>query len=584
MVRIISSFIVVALLITNASAQVFTAERITDWSSAGATVQLVSSSNQVSVLDFGGDNTGVTNSNDAFELALASLNGSGGTIYFPEGEYFFTSPLILEDSVFLKGASTDTKLRFDLGGNNHLIKITGNILATEFPLAENSIKGSYSLQLLDASEFESGNFVRLYMDDEDLMFSTWAYGSLGQVIEVIEVDGNQLILADQLNHNYSLGRNSFVNKVNPICGAGVECLTIEREDNADAQNSNIYFNAAKNCVVRNIESNRCDFSHVEINSSAHITIEHNYFHHAIGYGEGGRGYGIILQEASSFCLTQDNVFEHLRHSMLLQSGANGNVLGYNYSYDPYWDQSSFPTNSAGDAVLHGNYPYLNLFEGNTVQNIVVDASHGNNGPYNTFFRNRVELYGFISDNGTPTDSMNVVGNEITGLAFPFGFFVLNGSGHYSYGNHVGDTANPSGTTLLELNSLYLDENELPGFLTGNSLPMIGYSLELNEKVLPAQQRFEAGVPVSCSQTIITAVIDEEEENQLIQIWNDELQISEELLPATVNIYMINGQLLDSKTTNSNRVKLDLLSANGGYLINVIGANGKMFRTKFLNLK
>jgi hypothetical protein len=59
MVRVISSFILLALLITNASAQVLTAERITDWSSAGSTVQFVSSSNQVSVLDFGGDNTGV---------------------------------------------------------------------------------------------------------------------------------------------------------------------------------------------------------------------------------------------------------------------------------------------------------------------------------------------------------------------------------------------------------------------------------------------------------------------------------------------------------------------------------------------
>ncbi|MBK6996924.1 MAG: hypothetical protein IPH31_19135 [Lewinellaceae bacterium] len=38
--------------------------------------------------------------------------------------------------------------------------------------------------------------------------------------------------------------------------------------------------------------------------------------------------------------------------MLLQSGSNGNVLGYNFSTDPYWEE--FPNDAAGDIVLHGN--------------------------------------------------------------------------------------------------------------------------------------------------------------------------------------------------------------------------------------
>jgi len=35
-----------------------------------------------------------------------------------------------------------------------------------------------------------------------------------------------------------------------------------------------------------------------------------------------------------------------------------------------------------------SYPYANLFEHNTIDFIMADPSHGDNGPYNTFFRNR----------------------------------------------------------------------------------------------------------------------------------------------------------------------------------------------------
>ena len=585
MVRI-SVFSLLSILLSGSAllAQEFEANRITTWNKSGSSISTIASSNQKTILDFGGDNSGFSSSNQAYELAIESLNGSAGTIYFPEGEYYFTSTLVVPDSVFIKGASTDTKLRFNLSSNSNLIQFTGSILSTEHPLLETAVKGSYSIELQEAAAFVAGDFVRLYMNDEDLMFSSWAYGTLGQVIEIVEVNGNQLILADPLNHNYPLGRNPFIKKLNPICGAGIECLSIEREDNSSSQNSNIYFNAANNCVVRNIESDRCDFGHVEINSSAHITIERNYFHHAIGYGGGGRGYGVIFQRASSFCLAQDNVFEHLRHSMLIQSGANGNVFAYNYSVDPFWETSGLPANSAGDAVLHGNYTYLNLFEGNTVQNMVIDASHGKNGPYNTFFRNRGELFGFFSDASTPTDSMNVVGNEMTRSGFPYGLFMLNGNGHYSYGNNINGTTNPSGTQQLELNSLYLNENQLPDFLNENTLPMVGYSLYLNEKQLPAQQRFEIGVPISCSEAIVTSITkNETNPKDLISMLGNELVIAPELLPAVVNVYSINGQLESTQKTNSNSVELQLNDAKGIYVISVIGNNGRVANIKTTNI-
>ncbi|MCF8276538.1 MAG: glycoside hydrolase family 55 protein [Flavobacteriales bacterium] len=567
--------------ILNSNAQVFDAERITAWENAGLTTDLHAPTNQVNVLDFGADNTGNSSCNSAYTAALASLNGGAGTVYFPQGEYFFDAAIAVPDGVFMKGESAESILRFDLGGSGNLIVMNGSIYPTEMTLAANAIKGSYTLELTDASTITAGDVVRLYQFDEDYMFSSWAHGSLGQVAEVTEVNGNTLTLADPLNHHYPIARNPFLKKLAPRRDAGIECLKIVREDASVGQTSNIYMGYAFNCAIRNVQSANSNFAHLEINSSAHVQVEGCYFHRAFAYGGGGQGYGLVFQVASSFCLGQNNAFEHLRHSMLIQSGANGNVFGYNYSYDAYWNESSFPTNASGDAVLHGNYTYLNLFEGNTVQNIVVDASHAKNGPFNTFFRNRAELYGFFSDSSTPTDSMNVVGNEITNTGFPLGLFALNGNGHYSYGNNVYGTVTPASTSNLSVNSLYLNESELPDFLSAETLPMVGYPLDMNDKLLQAQIRFENGSPVSCSGELVTEVSSPVKSPEArVKLYGNELRMDPSLLPASVNIYSMDGKLLHHSVSSIGVLLLEEISQEP-VIVQVIGKNGSASTLKVL---
>ena len=75
---------------------------------------------------------------------------------------------------------------------------------------------------------------------------------------------------------------------------------------------------------------------------------------------------------------------------MAKQGANGNVFAYNYSLDPY--RSEDPHDAGSDMLLHGHYPFANLFEGNIGESIIVDDTWGPAGPYNTFFRNRADLY------------------------------------------------------------------------------------------------------------------------------------------------------------------------------------------------
>jgi len=77
---------------------------------------------------------------------------------------------------------------------------------------------------------------------------------------------------------------------------------------------------------------------------------------------------------------------------LVQHGANGNVFAYNFSFNAksYAGEFIGPIYYKNtDISLHGHYPFSNLFEGNIAQYIYSDHSHGANGPYNTFLRNRL---------------------------------------------------------------------------------------------------------------------------------------------------------------------------------------------------
>jgi hypothetical protein len=142
-------------------------------------------------------------------------------------------------------------------------------------------------------------------------------------------------------------------------------------------------------------------------------------------------------------------------------------------------------------VLHGNYPYSNLFEQNDGQNMVIDNSHGANGPHNTYFRNRGALYGiFFSDNSSP--NQNLVGNEITNTASPMSAvnYTIQGTGHFVYGNNNKGTISPLGTNDLPDTSFYFSAK--PASLPLSHYASIGAPNALNSGSIPATYYYQQG--------------------------------------------------------------------------------------------
>jgi hypothetical protein len=492
------------LLGQNAISQVIPAARRTDWSLAGYRDTVPKYNHILDITSFGGVGDGITINDTAIEHAIVSLAGTSGTIYFPVGNFLFTRTITLFDSIVLKGNSSDsTVLTFNLHGSGNLITMHGGIAQALAFLTADAGKDSSFIMVDNASPFIPGDYLQLIQNDSALIFSSWALNSVGQIAEIKSVSGHRINLGSPLRKDFKMSDNSRIIHLMPCHNIGIECLKINRTDSTAGQTSNIDIDYAAKCWIKGVESNKCNFAHVAISHSSHIEITGCFIHDAFAYGDNGQGYGIVVQYTSGECLVENNVFDHLRHAMLLQAGANGNVFGYNSSTNPFWVSGALPANSAGDMLLHGNYHFLNLFEGNLGQNIVVDNSHGINGPYNTYFRNRADLYGIFMNSNPASDNQNFVGNEVTNTNFPLGLYIISGTGNLEYGNNIHGSITPAHTDSLTDTTYY--KKRKPGFFEGNiKWPGIGPPNAISSGTIPARERALSGHNITDCRTAYLA--------------------------------------------------------------------------------
>lgn len=491
--------------INNSYSQQISSSRKTDWSKPGAC--LVIKDTVVYINNFGGDSTGVSDNTSAFNSAKTALGTQGGTIKFSEGTYLFTSSLSVTSGIKIKGeGSKETNLIHNLSGIGNLFNVTGSVSSVLDTLIGNSNHGADTISVSNSSLYQIGDYIKLVENDGGRIFSTWASNSIGQICKIVSINSstNQLKIDKPLRQNYSSSLYPRISIINPKTNIGFECFSIKRLDATTSQSRNFHLNYTANCHFIGIRSDSCNFAHIAISNSTNISVKNCFFKNGFNYGSGGKAYGVVLQSTTGNCLIENNQFEHLRHSVLLQSSANGNVISYNYSKDPYWTGVFLPSNSAGDLVLHGNYPYMNLFEGNICQNIVIDNSHGLNGKFNTFLRNRAENYGVFMNTSPASDSQNFVGNEITNTTT--GLYSLAGNGHYSYGNNYRGNTTPAGTNLPFDNSYYLKNQ--PVFWThGLPFPFIGESISYNQFTIPAYKNYsESNYALCMSDTIYHSAI------------------------------------------------------------------------------
>ncbi len=505
----------------------------------------------VNLLDYGAVGDGDTDNSDAFSDALDAVGNQPAIIYIPSGKYLFNSTLSLKSNIVLKGSGPgETVLLFDLEEtNNHCIKITGSASSGYVDLDGGYFFGGDRLITDSAFLFPAGSMVEIREDNGnwDTHPVSWAKQVVGQMIMIDSVCADTLWLHSPLRIQYDSLLHPVIHRINPVENAAVECLKIQRLDEPESGGGyNIYFGYAHNCRIKGIESDTSVASHVYISKSLNIRVTGSYFHHAFRYdGASTHGYGVTLSHRASECVVENNIFEHLRHAMMVKTGANGNVFGYNYSTDVY--RVEFPHDYGGDISLHGHYPYANLFEGNIVENIILDHYWGPAGPFNTFFRNRAYNWGivFTTNNVLESTKQNVVGNEVTNTTVLHGKYSLSGSDHFEYGNNVKGTIIPEGTESLTDVSYYL--YDWPTFWNIYCIwPSIGIPNPLNSGTLPAYERYQSGDNFTvCTDSLVDQI--QKQKQQSLLVWPNPvknelfIKIPQNSQSGTLEIFSLNGR-------------------------------------------
>ena len=444
----------------------------------------------VNILDYGADPAGNGDSRTAIISAISALPASGGVVQIPEGSFRVGSKItISRDHIVLRGTGWKSKLL--LGADGEGIEISTYQRGSWQTPAGEVRKGDTMVVVQNGSLFTSGEFAEIEQDnDPDLMYTdpewdqTWSENAVGQLFRIESVNGDTLTLETPVNLDFSSGLNLRIRPQNLVRYVGFEDLYLEK---TVANGSTLLFKNAAFCWVRNVESYHTRRTHVEQATCLNNEIRDSYFHRSYSYGGGGSGYGVGCGFHVTNTLVENNIFDSLRHAMIIQLGANGNVYGYNYSIHPVQGDGETNLNEGWvppDISIHGHYPFMNLFEGNDLEEIGIGDYWGPAGPGNTYFRNRVNGEGIIYYDAS--HRQNLVGNVTT---------VLRDNDNRAqekleHGNVIQGVAqwDPAIETRELPYSYYLDS--VPSFFGDQPWPLFGPDVS-GESKLPAQERFES---------------------------------------------------------------------------------------------
>jgi len=441
------------------------------------------------IMDHGADPSGIRDSRPAIMSAMAALPASGGVVLVPEGRFRIGSKLtITRDHIVIRGTGWKSKLLLGAGGDG--IEVSTYQRGSWQSPAGAVMKGDTTVVVENGALFTAGEFAEIEQDnDPELMYTdpqwiqSWAENSVGQFFRVKNVDGDTLTFDDPVNLDFNTALNVRIRPQNLIQYVGFEDLYLEK---TVAEGHTLMFKNAAYCWVRNVESYHTRRTHVHQTSCMNNEVRESYFHRSYSYGGGGAGYGVECGFHVTNSLVENNIFDSLRHAMIIQVGANGNVYGYNYSIRPVQGEGETNLNEGWvppDISIHGHYPFMNLFEGNEVEEIGIGDWWGPAGPGNTYFRNRVNGDGIIYYDAS--HRQNVVGN-ITSVLRDQDQDAMEKLEH---GNVVNGTVqwDPAIESQELPSSYYLDS--VPSFFEDQPWPPFGPDVS-GESKLPAQERFE----------------------------------------------------------------------------------------------
>jgi hypothetical protein len=481
-------------------AQILSSDRIADWAPGLPPGGMPVRTAEANVLDFGAAGDSLSDDAPAFMAAIASLPPDGGTVRVPAGRYLLRRGLRLDRGIMLSGEGFRiTRLYFDMDGRNeNSVEISRPVEDEWTSVTTGVAAGGLALETEASGRFSSGDYLEITRDnDPGLMYTNaewiqdWAMNAVGQIVRVKSAEGRRIGIEAPLYLDYPAELKPRVRRLDPVTHAVIEKMSLMRLDSGSGDM--ILLKHAAFCRVSDVESAFTCGSHVFLHTAFRCEVTDCYFHHAHGYGGGGSGYGVDCATHSTDNLVENNVLEHLRHALVAQVGASGNVFGYNYSREPVSDEDI----GLPDLALHGHFSNFNLFEGNIVQSLGIGDYWGPAGPGNVFLRNSVETGEVNVEDFSHGQSF--VGNCVRSETGE-GIIRIHPSVRNTllHGNLVGESIqwDPSISARQIPSSYYLGGK--PVFWGDLDWPFLS-GTDPAAPALPAKKRFEAGTFIDSSK-------------------------------------------------------------------------------------
>lgn len=392
-----------------------TARADTRWGLAAARPVLGDLAGAIDVTLQGATPNDGENDHAAFDAALSTAAAAGGgTVLVPEGTFLLTDQLRIPSNVSLRGVSRDRSvIEIDLGGQSlDGIEIEGAPGSTWVAVSSSSEVDSTEVELSDVTGIAIGTVIEIERDNDDAAMNTrpewdveWGDYSVGELAQVVAVEGNRLTLDRGLAAAYGPATFSRARIIDAVRNAGVSSLTVERLDPQVA--ATIAMRWATDVWVHDVTLLQAGRSHVGAEMVLRCSVTDSTAAGAHDHGDGGLAYGVSIARHSTGCLVENNTLYDLRHALIIQLGANSNVVAYNHARGSAGYADRQPR---ADISIHGHWPLQNLFEGNVVDRVVFADWWGPSGPNNVLHRNCVLVSVDVIDG---SDDQRIESNLIT---------------------------------------------------------------------------------------------------------------------------------------------------------------------------
>ena len=385
-------------------AGILDAKRSIDWTHAGVQGGIPARTTVCATIDASKFGSGTSDATSAIQAALDACP-KGQTVSLSQGKFLVSTHVHVPSNVTLRGAGAN-KTILDAHGSDSGVVMIGNDWPSEDAFAHptdvtaGATRGSTSLtlsassgvavgSLLVVSELNDPAFVTIHGGEGDC---TWCGNpgetgtrARGQIVEVTAVSGTSVTIDPPLYSDYS--HTPQVVPFIAASSAGVEDLQVYA--NKTGYHASFYLSSCKGCWVKGVESNYTDGDFVEVFFGLHDEVRDSYFSNAYSHGPGGTDSDIFLALKTSETLVENNIVERSHVAVMLNWGAAGNVVAYNYTTGAFFTNAATPGYGnpiAGGIDTHGAHPQFNLYEGNVLEVLAQDEIWGSSS-HNTAFRN-----------------------------------------------------------------------------------------------------------------------------------------------------------------------------------------------------